>query len=241
MADRNDDAPASAGGSATRTSRGGWPLRRRLLERDSYGVLFALIVLLLITTAIGGGSTAGRAIAAVLQGAVLLYALWTARAGRHVFRAAVVVVPTVVVVVAAASGRSSNAAVAAVAATEAALSLAAIAAIGRQLIAHPRVSAATILGALCMYLLIGMFFASVYATVNAMSGDSFFVTETAPRSIDFLYFSYVTLTTVGYGDLTAAGDLGRMLAVTEALLGQLYLVTVVALVIGNIGRERTRA
>jgi voltage-gated potassium channel Kch len=67
------------------------------------------------------------------------------------------------------------------------------------------------------------------------------VTETAPRSIDFLYFSYVTLTTVGYGDLTAAGDLGRMLAVTEALLGQLYLVTVVALVIGNIGRERTRA
>jgi Ion channel len=44
---------------------------------------------------------------------------------------------------------------------------------------------------------------------------------------------------LGYGDLTAAGDLGRMLAVTEALLGQLYLVTVVAVVIGNIGRERS--
>jgi hypothetical protein len=58
--------------------------------------------------------------------------------------------------------------------------------------------------------------------------------------VDFLYFSFVTLTTVGFGDRTAAGDLGRMLAVTEALLGQLYLLTVVALVIGNIGRERDR-
>jgi hypothetical protein len=241
VADRTHDASESARRFPTGSSRGGWPLRRRLLERDSYGLLFALIVLLLIVTAIGGGSAAGRAIAAVLQGAVLLYALWTARAGRHVFRAALVVVPAVVVLVAAVSGRSSNAAVAVVGATEAALSLGAIAAIARQLIAHPRVNAATILGALCMYLLIGMSFASVYATVNAMSGDSFFVTETAPRSIDFLYFSYVTLTTVGYGDLTAAGDLGRMLAVTEALLGQLYLVTVVSLVIGNIGRERTRA
>jgi hypothetical protein len=48
------------------------------------------------------------------------------------------------------------------------------------------------------------------------------------------------MTTVGYGGFTAATDLGRMLAVTEALIGQLCLVTVVALVIGNIGRERRR-
>jgi hypothetical protein len=53
-----------------------------------------------------------------------------------------------------------------------------------------------------------------------------------------VYFSYVTMSTVGYGDLTARGDLGRMLAVTEALLGQLYLVTIVALLVGNLGRVR---
>jgi hypothetical protein len=203
-------------------------------------VLLGLIASLIIATAIGGRSSAGRVVVAILQGAVLLYALWTARAERRLFRTALVVVPVIVIVVAAISGRTSDAAVAAVAASEAALSLAAIVAIARQLIAHPRVSGGTILGALCMYLLIGMFFASVYATVNALSGGSFFVTEPAPRSDDFLYFSYVTLTTVGYGDLTASGDLGRMLAVTEALLGQLYLVTVVSLVIGNIGRERGR-
>ena len=52
------------------------------------------------------------------------------------------------------------------------------------------------------------------------------------------YFSYVTMTTVGYGDLTLRADVPRMFAVTEALLGQLYLVSVVALVVTRLGQER---
>ena len=59
-------------------------------------------------------------------------------------------------------------------------------------------------------------------------------------STSLLYYSYSTLTTVGFGDLTASSDLGRMLSVLEALVGQLYLVTIVALVIGNLGRQRIR-
>jgi uncharacterized membrane protein len=66
----------------------------------------------------------------------------------------------------------------------------------------------------------------------------FFANVDAPDGTDYLYFSFVTLTTVGYGDLVARGSLGRMLAVSEALLGQLYLVTVVALLVGNVGRPR---
>ena len=61
---------------------------------------------------------------------------------------------------------------------------------------------------------------------------------TTGDSSDFVYFSFATLTTVGYGDLTAATDLGRSLAITEALIGQIYLVTVVALIVPNIGRAR---
>ena len=56
--------------------------------------------------------------------------------------------------------------------------------------------------------------------------------------MDFLYFSLITLTTTGYGDLAARTSLGRMLAATEALTGQVYLVTVVAVLVGNIGRVR---
>jgi voltage-gated potassium channel Kch len=62
----------------------------------------------------------------------------------------------------------------------------------------------------------------------------FFLNEGAPERDDFLYVSYSTLSTVGYGDLTAATELGRSLAITEALFGQLYLVTVVALIVSNV-------
>ena len=49
-----------------------------------------------------------------------------------------------------------------------------------------------------------------------------------------LYFSFTTLVTLGYGDYTAAGELGRTFAISEALIGQLYLVTVIALLISRI-------
>lgn len=214
------------------------PLRERLTAEDSYGILLFLIVALLIVTAAAGRSPGGRAIVAIFQGGVLLYTLWTARAGRLALRISLVVVPIVVAVAAALSAGGSRPAKAAVASIGAALTFAAISAIARRLVAHPRVDSATILGVLSTYLLIGIFFASVFTTVGALSDSSFFVTQPMPGPVDFLYFSFVTLTTVGYGDLTAAIDLGRMLAVMEALLGQLYLVTVVSLVISNVGRER---
>ena len=54
------------------------------------------------------------------------------------------------------------------------------------------------------------------------------------------YFSYVTLSTVGYGDFTADNDGGRTLAMLEALLGQAFLVTIVAMVVANLGREHVQ-
>ena len=57
-------------------------------------------------------------------------------------------------------------------------------------------------------------------------------------AVDFIYFSFTTLTTTGYGDFTAGTSLGRMLAISEALVGQIYLVSVVALLVANLGRER---
>jgi hypothetical protein len=54
------------------------------------------------------------------------------------------------------------------------------------------------------------------------------------------YYSFVTLTTVGYGDMATATDLGHTLSVFEALLGQIYLVTVVSLIVTNIRRPSFR-
>lgn len=93
----------------------------------------------------------------------------------------------------------------------------------------------TMFGVLCLYLLIGLMFGVAYATVQEVSGTDFFTVERAGRD-DFLYFSYATLTTVGYGDLVAATNLGRSLAITEALFGQIYLVTIVAVIVANLSR-----
>jgi len=99
----------------------------------------------------------------------------------------------------------------------------------------------TMFGVLCLYLLIGMFFGTAYAAIEEVGGRAFF--QQLPASVastnDFLYFSFTTITTVGYGDLTAATNLGRSLAIMEALLGQIYLVTVVAVIIGNLRPARS--
>jgi uncharacterized membrane protein len=101
----------------------------------------------------------------------------------------------------------------------------------------------TMFGVLCIYLLIGMLFAFTYALIDSLGSAPFFAQPDAATGTtkDFLYFSFVTITTVGYGDLTAATNLGRSLAIAEALTGQIYLVTVVAAIVGGLGARRRRA
>ena len=89
---------------------------------------------------------------------------------------------------------------------------------------------------LCIYLLLGLLFATVYGLIHEFVDGSFFAQLSDATDADFIYFSFSTMTTTGYGDLTAADNLGRSLAVTEALIGPIYLVTVVALIVSNIGR-----
>jgi hypothetical protein len=100
------------------------------------------------------------------------------------------------------------------------------------------VTLAEVLGALCLYLLVAMFFAFLYSAVDRVDADGFFaqgVTATLSRC---LYYSFTTMTTVGYGDLTARSDFGHTLSATEALIGQIYLVTVVAVIMSNLRPRR---
>jgi hypothetical protein len=96
----------------------------------------------------------------------------------------------------------------------------------------------TLSGVLAIYLLVGMFYSFLYAAIEAAEDGAFFAETADPERSDFLYFSFITQSTTGYGDLTPAADLGRMLAVTEALFGQIYLVTIVALIVANLRPRR---
>jgi hypothetical protein len=206
---------------------------------DRYGLLFLLILLSLVLTA---ANTTWLKIAAVLvQGGVVLFAFLAARAGRRAWRIAVVLVPLAVILGIAGRFGDSRAAETVAAAMNLVLPAAAIVVLGRRIVMEPFVSSRTIIGLLCVYLLIGMTFAATYITIAVVSGEPFFVQTDQAQPVDFTYFSLVTLATVGYGDFTAANPMPRMLAAIEGLTGQLYLVTVVAVAVSRVRTTRDRS
>ena len=99
-----------------------------------------------------------------------------------------------------------------------------------------RISLNTVAAALAAYLMIGLIFTSAFRFVEIVAGP--FFTQTNVNSFSFEYFSFITLSTVGYGDFTPANDAGRTLAMLEGVFGQIFLVTIVALVVSNLGVER---
>ena len=106
----------------------------------------------------------------------------------------------------------------------------------RDLRTSGRVQLSAISGVLSLYLLIGMTFALLYGAIDRLGSEPFFASGADATVSLCLYYSFTTLTTVGYGDYTAAADLGRTLSIFEALIGQIYLVTVVSLLVGNLRR-----
>ena len=206
---------------------------------DRYGLLFLLILLALVLTA---ANTTWLKIAAVLvQGGVVLFAFLAARAGRRAWRVAIVLVPLAVILGIAGRFGDSRPAETLAAIINLVLPAAAIVVLGRRIVLEPFVSSRTIIGLLCVYLLIGMTFAATYITIAVVSDEPFFVQTNHPQPVDFTYFSLVTLATVGYGDFTAANPMPRMLAAIEGLTGQLYLVTVVAVAVSRVRTRRDRS
>lgn len=94
-----------------------------------------------------------------------------------------------------------------------------------------------VVNAISVYLLIGLLFAYLFLTIATFSNQPFFVQGTQSVAT-YLYFSFITLVTIGYGDFTPALTAGRFAAVAEGLLGQLYLVTFLAMIVANLGRKR---
>jgi hypothetical protein len=103
-----------------------------------------------------------------------------------------------------------------------------------------RVTAQSIYAALSAYLLIGLMFAAFFGALGFLASEPFFADGEPFNAATLQYFSFTTLTTLGYGDFTAAGNLGRALAVLEALAGQVFLATLVARLVSAYGSTRRR-
>jgi len=98
---------------------------------------------------------------------------------------------------------------------------------------EPEVGTEQIFGASCAYILIGLMWAFCYAAADMLQPGAFNGHDAASSGFsDFIYFSFITLTTLGYGDMTPASPMARMLAVLEGIIGQLYIAILIARLVG---------
>jgi hypothetical protein len=98
----------------------------------------------------------------------------------------------------------------------------------RRILASTSVTLQSIYGALSAYIIIGLMFAAFYGAMNHLGTGPFFANGSPDNTKTFQYFSFTTLTTLGYGDFTAGSNAGRAIAVLEAMVGQIFLATLVA-------------
>jgi ion channel len=207
-----------------------------------YGLVLALILCSLTFQLAAPDEDWARLVTIGLQGGTLIMALYASEARPAIERLATTVVAIAVLASSAAligfgelgSTGGRIVAVLLVALAPLAILRGVVAGVRR----HGAVTLHTMLGALCIYLLIGMLFSYAYGLVGDAQSEPFFASGISPDISDYLYFSFATITTVGYGDLAAATDLGRSVAIAEALIGQIYLVTVVAVIVGSLSQRR---
>jgi hypothetical protein len=212
-------------------------------ERRRYGLLLVAALLSLAVQGIASPTGFQQVVVSALAGATLLLALRAAQLRPILLRlaaalSAAVVALTIVRVTAGGidegAARAMNAALFALGPPAVALGIV------RELRTSRHVRVEAVMGVLSLYVLIGMMFSFTYGAIDRFADTPFFGSGQTATVAHCLYFSFTTLTTVGYGDFAAATNLGHTLAVFEALIGQIYLVTVVSLLVSNLGRPARR-
>ena len=204
---------------------------------------FGLLLLALIATfffeGIAGPGDVQRAFGTILVGITLLLALEAGEVRRPVMRVAIALIAAIVVATVFASFSSNSARVEGLTSIANALLIAAaptsvVLGLLRNIRRTRTVTLTVVAGVLCLYLLLGLFFASMYVAIDRLTNHAFFAGGAPATPSNAVYFSFITMTTVGYGDFTAQTNLGHTLSAFEALIGQIYLVTVVAAIVSRL-------
>jgi hypothetical protein len=212
-------------------------------RRARYGLLLAAIFASFGFQGIASPGKWQQIVITALLATTLALALWAANARPWVIRVAIAVGALLVAltVVLALTGHSGGAVPRLANLLLVVLAPPAIVlGVLRNLRTRRHVTVEAVFGVLCLYILLGMCFAFLYGSIDRL-GQQFFAQNVSASVSNCLYFSFTTLTTVGYGDLTAASNLGHTLSNAESLIGQIYLVTVVAVLVSNLSRPQRRA
>ncbi len=204
---------------------------------DRYGAALILIALTIALAFVTTGPWA-RVLGVAFGGLALVFCLTASDARPRIVDTARAIAGVAVLVTALVTAfGAQRAGVVGVGLVGAALAFVTPIPIVRRLGHHSAITGHTVAGALCLYLLAGLCFAYLYLTIDVVAGPVFAALERADLS-DTVYFSFVTLATLGYGDLAPVPEAARLLAIWEAIGGQLYLVTIIAVLVSNLGRTR---
>ena len=193
---------------------------------NAFGLVLVLVVAIYVLGSLVSFSGWGGFALAVTTGTCAVVALISANARRGLVRvAASGAVAGAIAAAASALGAGSGWAGIAALIEVALLAIAAAEVLGT-VVTEREVGFRTILGAISVYVIIGLLFTYLYVAVDQVQDGLFF--GEAIQTGDFLFFSITTLTTTGYGNLVPAGQPGRMLSGLEMLIGQIFLVTLIA-------------
>lgn len=225
---------------AARVPRPGRRLTEALLSIDGYGpVLLSIIVTYVLTVALAESGAGQVVLFAQILNVWLVFRV--AQARPRIRRAtSVLLAIAAVAAVATMLGFGGDDGPLLYGAS-CVLYFVAPAAVVRHLITRRVVDVETILGAIAAYLLIGMFFAFAYRLVGIVQEGAFFGADGDGTVAESLFFSFVTMLTIGYGNLVPAGNPGQSIAVAEGLVGQLFLVVAVAKAVSSWRPEPRRS
>lgn len=208
-----------------------------------YGVVFVLMLALVVFVISAPSANWSRAVALAMEGAALVVAIATAREPDEArYRKALVVgVVLIGLTIIVATGTASLTFTTVVAALVTVAVPASIIRGSLRLLREQGVTFEAVAGGLAIYLALGLVFAWIIGFIIHVSSTPYFAQHTNGTDGDWVYFSFTVLTTTGFGDFSAATPTGHALAVIEMLTGQLYLVTIIGLLIGNyISRRMTK-
>jgi hypothetical protein len=205
-----------------------------------YGVVFLLALALVVFVIAAPSANWSSAVGLAIEGVALVFAVATARERqeiRHRWAVGVGIVMIILVLLVATAAAPRQLTAAANVVITAAIPVVIVGGLLR-LLRERGVTVQAVAGALAIYLAIGLVFAWTIGFITHVDSTPYFAQHTSGTEGDRVYFSFTVLTTTGFGDFSAATPVGHALAVIEMLTGQLYLVTVIGLLVGNFVSKR---
>ena len=207
--------------------------RERWVQRaegfsDAFGLVFLLVLLTYVLTSLLSNHGWPAVILTIATSATSVVALTSSHAHAKVVRAAISLSAVTILLAAIAAITDERTWLNLASVIQILLLTIAMGAVLRRVVTSAEVGFRTILGAISVYTVLGILFTFLYGTIDRIQGGPFFEGVTDPVGSDFLFFSYTTLTTTGYGNLVPGGQPGRMISGLEMMLGQIFLVTLVA-------------